>query len=129
MSVICIRVLIYTLPYLTLPYLTLPYLTLPYLTLPYLTSLHQIFSTPPLISNYINIFSTETARYYNELKRYNYTTPTSYLELIKLYVDILKKQQESLSANERRYRVGLDKLRETEEIVAKLEVICPKFKY
>ncbi len=43
------------------------------------------------------------------------------MELIKLYVDILKKQQAQISANERRYRVGLDKLRETEEIVAKLE--------
>jgi dynein heavy chain len=63
----------------------------------------------------------ETARYHTELKRFNYTTPTSYLELIKLYMDILKKQQEKISANERRYRVGLDKLRETEEIVAKLE--------
>jgi dynein heavy chain len=63
----------------------------------------------------------ETVLYFNELKRYNYTTPTSYLELIKLYVDILKKQQAKISSNERRYRIGLDKLRETEEIVAKLE--------
>ena len=64
----------------------------------------------------------ETANFFTELKRYNYTTPTSYLELIKLYVDILKTQQEKISKNERRYRIGLDKLRETEEIVAKLEV-------
>jgi dynein heavy chain len=63
----------------------------------------------------------ETANYFTELKRYNYTTPTSYLELVKLYVDVLKKQQEKISANERRYRVGLDKLQETEEIVANLE--------
>jgi dynein heavy chain, axonemal len=63
----------------------------------------------------------ETNNYFQELKRYNYTTPTSYLELVKLYVDVLKKQQEKISANERRYRVGLDKLQETEEIVAKLE--------
>jgi len=63
----------------------------------------------------------ETANFYSELKRYNYTTPTSYLELIKLYVDILKTQQTKISTNERRYRIGLDKLRETEEIVAKLE--------
>lgn len=84
------------------------------------------------ISDYVDTLSTmcnkihrtvelETTRYFSELKRYNYTTPTSYLELIKLYVDILKKQQAKISANERRYRVGLDKLKETEEIVAKLE--------
>ena len=63
----------------------------------------------------------ETSNYYAELKRFNYTTPTSYLELIKLYVDILKKQQGKISTDERRYRIGLDKLKETEEIVAKLE--------
>lgn len=67
------------------------------------------------------IVEIETANYFKELRRYNYTTPTSYLELVKLYVDILKKQQEKISANERRYRIGLDKLQETEEIVAKLE--------
>ena len=64
----------------------------------------------------------ETDRYFHELKRYNYTTPTSYLELIKLYTEVLKTQQEKISSNERRYRIGLDKLRETEEIVAKLEI-------
>jgi dynein heavy chain len=67
------------------------------------------------------VVEIETVNYYKELKRFNYTTPTSYLELVKLYVDILKKQQEKISANERRYRIGLDKLQETEEIVAKLE--------
>jgi len=64
----------------------------------------------------------ETANFFKELKRYNYTTPTSYLELIKLYIDILKKQREKISSNEKRYRVGLDKLRETEEMVARLEI-------
>ena len=68
------------------------------------------------------VVEQETSRFFLELKRYNYTTPTSYLELVKLYMDILKKQQEKISTNERRYRVGLEKLRDTEEIVAKLEI-------
>ena len=63
----------------------------------------------------------ETKNYFNELKRYNYTTPTSYLELIRLYVTVLQEQQGIISNNERRYRVGLEKLQETEVIVAKLE--------
>jgi dynein heavy chain, axonemal len=80
-------------------------------------------------NNYVTVLNcTETARYYQELKRYNYTTPTSYLELINLYIDILKKQQEKISANERRYRVGLDKLRETEGIVANLEAELTEMK-
>ena len=64
----------------------------------------------------------ETANYYNELKRHNYTTPTSYLELIKLYVDTLKAQQGKISSNEKRYLIGLNKLKETEEMVAQLEI-------
>jgi dynein heavy chain len=91
------------------------------------------------IDDYVNSLSTmcnklhrtveiETRNFYNELKRYNYTTPTSYLELIKLYIDILKKQREKISSNEKRYRVGLDKLKETEEIVAKLEITLTEMK-
>eukprot|EP00981_Chlorochromonas_danica_P000077 scaffold30_cov166-Ochromonas_danica.AAC.10 len=63
----------------------------------------------------------ETKHYLEEVKRYNYTTPTSYLELVKLYVDVLKKQQQKISLNEKRYRVGLEKIQETEEVVARLE--------
>ena len=63
----------------------------------------------------------ETTNYFRELKRYNYTTPTSYLELIRLYLSILQKQQGKIQSNESRYRIGLDKLRETEDMVAKLE--------
>eukprot|EP01041_Mallomonas_annulata_P002945 gene2945-5789_t len=85
------------------------------------------------ISEYVNSLShmcnkmhrtveTATAVYFAELKRFNYTTPTSYLELIKLYIDILKKQQGITSSNESRYRIGLNKLKETEEMVSKLEV-------
>lgn len=29
-------------------------------------------------------------KFYDELRRKNYTTPTSYLELIKLYVEMLR---------------------------------------
>jgi dynein heavy chain len=84
-----------------------PYL-IPHLYLPNTSSLTPILRT-----------SSITPTIY---LRYNYTTPTSYLELVKLYVDVLKTQQHKIAANEKRYRVGLDKLRETEDIVAKLEI-------
>lgn len=29
-------------------------------------------------------------KYYDELRRRNYVTPTSYLELLKLYIDMMK---------------------------------------
>lgn len=63
----------------------------------------------------------ETDKYYRDLRRRNYTTPTSYLELIKLYMEILSKQRTKVSDNEKRYRVGLEKLADTEKMVAKLQ--------
>ncbi|OQR86425.1 dynein heavy chain [Achlya hypogyna] len=63
-----------------------------------------------------------TAKYFKELKRQTYTTPTSYLELIRLYVDMLRTQRGLVKAKEARYRGGLKKLAETEDIVGNLKV-------
>ncbi|CAM9238748.1 unnamed protein product, partial [Choristocarpus tenellus] len=63
----------------------------------------------------------ETVRYEKELGRKSYTTPTSYLELIKLYLDMLGTQREAVSTNERRYRNGLQKLEETKVMVNDLQ--------
>ncbi|XP_065655373.1 dynein axonemal heavy chain 7 isoform X2 [Hydra vulgaris] len=49
-------------------------------------------------------------RYLNELKRHNYVTPTSYLELISTYKNLLCLKQDSVMKQEKRYRVGLEKL-------------------
>ncbi|CAM9936766.1 unnamed protein product [Ectocarpus sp. 6 AP-2014] len=63
----------------------------------------------------------ETARFERELGRKTYTTPTSYLELIKLYLEMLGTQRESVSTNESRYRNGLHKLEETKQMVNELQ--------
>jgi dynein heavy chain len=63
----------------------------------------------------------ETDRFYKELRRYNYTTPMSYLELMKLYLSILAKQRNKVSNDELRYRIGLERLAETERVVVKLK--------
>lgn len=47
-------------------------------------------------------------------RRYVYTTPKSFLELIKLYTFMLKSKKESLERNRDRYDQGLIKLRETQ---------------
>ncbi|KAE9330777.1 Dynein heavy chain 6, axonemal [Phytophthora fragariae] len=62
-----------------------------------------------------------TLRFYAQLKRRNYTTPTSYLELIRLYVEMLRTHRQLVRAKEARYRGGLQKLAETEEIVGNLK--------
>ncbi|GIY63283.1 dynein heavy chain 3, axonemal [Caerostris darwini] len=49
-------------------------------------------------------------RYFFELQRKNYVTPTSYLGLILTFKDLLLKKQEDLLNQRNRYIVGLEKL-------------------
>ena len=46
-------------------------------------------------------------------RRHNYTTPKSYLELINLYVKVLKRQHDEVEAKMQRLENGLEKLRVT----------------
>ena len=59
--------------------------------------------------------------FYDELRRKNYVTPTSYLELLKLYIDMMKVQQNILPIKIKKYTVGLQTLKETNEEVEKLQ--------
>lgn len=58
---------------------------------------------------------------FEQERRYVYTTPKSFLELIKLFKALLDKKKKELEANKEKYEVGVLKLNETGEIVAKLE--------
>lgn len=58
---------------------------------------------------------------FEQEKRYIYTTPKSFLELIKLYTTMLTKKRQTLEANKERYETGLIKLVETEERVVIIE--------
>ncbi|KAI9348792.1 dynein heavy chain and region D6 of dynein motor-domain-containing protein [Zopfochytrium polystomum] len=61
-------------------------------------------------------------RFYEELRRRYYTTPTSYLELINLYVSMLQEKRRELGASRDRLRNGLNKLLETNDLVANMQV-------
>eukprot|EP00741_Cyanophora_paradoxa_P024436 tig00022075_g23593.t1 len=67
-------------------------------------------------------FSVKEAsrRFYEELRRHNYTTPTSYLELINLYVQMLQEQRGVLAGKIVRLRGGLDKIAKAKIIVDRL---------
>lgn len=54
-------------------------------------------------------------------RRYVYTTPKSFLELIKLFKVMLSKKKDELEQSKQKYEVGVIKLQETGEIVSKLE--------
>ena len=49
-------------------------------------------------------------RYYLSMRRHNYVTPTSYLELIKTFKNFLGRKRLELLTLKNRYLVGLEKL-------------------
>jgi len=59
--------------------------------------------------------------YIQEERRFAYSTPKSFLELLKLYVIMLEQKVDSLEDKKQRLSSGLIKLRNTQESVANLE--------
>ncbi|XP_054256854.1 dynein axonemal heavy chain 3 [Macrosteles quadrilineatus] len=49
-------------------------------------------------------------RFYGELKRHNYVTPTSYLELILTFQNLYQRKVEQITSMRNRYEVGLEQL-------------------
>lgn len=49
-------------------------------------------------------------RYYSQLRRHNYVTPTSYLELILTFKALLSSKRSEVNELRNRYIVGLQKL-------------------
>ena len=54
-----------------------------------------------------------SSQFLSEFRRYNYVTPTSFLELLKTFTSCLKSNRGSLTARRQRYVVGLGKLADT----------------
>ena len=48
--------------------------------------------------------------FYSSLRRHNYVTPTSYLELIQTFKNLLNKKRTQISTGQNRYTTGLEKL-------------------
>ena len=63
---------------------------------------------------------TASARMLLELKRYNYVTPTNYLELVKGYRNLLNEKSNELRASASKLANGLAKLTDASEQVAEL---------
>ena len=57
----------------------------------------------------------------NTERRFVYTTPKSFLELIKLFKTMLESKSRFLENEQEKYEVGVGKLQQTEEIVSALE--------
>ncbi|XP_030642423.1 dynein heavy chain 7, axonemal [Chanos chanos] len=63
-----------------------------------------------------------SARFQAELQRYNYVTPTSYLELISTFKALLERRRAEVMKLKRRYEVGLEKLESAASQVATMQV-------
>lgn len=68
---------------------------------------------------YLNIiFLLVIDRFYEELHRRNYVTPTSYLELIRTFKDLLDKKRFEIVSLRERYVIGLEKLELSEAAIS-----------
>ena len=71
-----------------------------------------------------------TKKYKEELRRYYYVTPTSYLQLISTFRNLLSTKRVEVMNNQKRYQVGLDKLLSTSQKVTvmqkELEILQPQ---
>lgn len=54
---------------------------------------------------------TYSKRFLGELSRYNYVTPTSYLELLGIFSKLIGMKKTELSTARKRLKTGLDKVR------------------
>ena len=71
-------------------------------------------------------FSFKTVNEFSEQifeaeRRYVYTTPKSFLELIKLFKVMLMKKKDDLIQSKEKYEMGVIKLQQTGSVVSKLE--------
>jgi dynein heavy chain len=65
-------------------------------------------------------------KFFNEMRRKYYITPKSYLDCVNLYITLLsEKRIESIAAQDR-FLNGLQKLKETNELIASMKVFFSK---
>ena len=70
----------------------------------------------------INLDVEEKAKkFYEELRRKVYNTPKSYLDSIQLYVNLLDQKRSEYNKLRFKLREGIEKLKSTNELVAKLQ--------
>ena len=51
-----------------------------------------------------------STKFLDQMKRYNYVTPTSYLELLKCFTGLLQAKRDDIMRRKQRYETGLEKL-------------------
>ncbi|KAL8598268.1 hypothetical protein ACOMHN_035218 [Nucella lapillus] len=61
------------------------------------------------------------ARYWQELRRHFYATPSSYMELIRLYARMLRANRQEFESDRQRLQVGLSTLSDAKKMVGEMQ--------
>lgn len=69
-----------------------------------------------------------TTRFYNEMRRHYYTTPSSYLDLLKLYFIMLKTKETQTNNSKNRIANGLNKIYETNDMIDEMKIMLTELK-
>ncbi|KAH3851244.1 hypothetical protein DPMN_093724, partial [Dreissena polymorpha] len=67
------------------------------------------------------LIGTMAERYWHEMRRHYYSTPSSYMELIRLYSKLLKENKNEFMQNKERLMNGLFKLSEANSLVGTMQ--------
>lgn len=65
---------------------------------------------------------SESDTFLHELRRHNYVTPTSYLELLSMFRTIMTEKKKEIELSIKRLKSGLDKLNEANTQVEEMQV-------
>lgn len=63
-----------------------------------------------------------SVKYYESLRRHNYVTPTSYLELIQTYKQLINAKRQEVNGLKTRYEVGLEQLASAASQVGTMQI-------
>ena len=81
---------------------------------------------PVLVEMFKNVHKSVekiSVKFSQELRRYNYVTPTSYLELLQMYRSILSEKRIELNTSIARLKGGLDKLVAANGAVEEIKIV------
>ena len=94
----------------------------------FLAETAKTFESPDLVASVVEscVFihqsvERKSKEFFDTLRRYNYVTPTSYLELLQTFIRLLREKREEIETMRERLQIGLDKLESTAEQVGVME--------
>uniref|UniRef100_A0A8C4NS28 Dynein, axonemal, heavy chain 1 n=1 Tax=Dicentrarchus labrax TaxID=13489 RepID=A0A8C4NS28_DICLA len=81
----------------------------------FLNELPELEASPTALRGMVRMLcvfvSVKCEQYLAELSRHNYVTPKSYLELLKIFSDLIGRKKQELCSARQRMKTGLDKVR------------------